>query len=119
METDGPRPFYGLLASCVGASVWFTWQIVPIAFVTVVWAGCAWPGGISELSDDFWKGDRPRQGRLREARRPEGVGAVKAIASAPTAGGTGYSLNDVSPYGRIHGSDGKGHGGLAGCGDGR
>jgi len=32
-------PFYGFLASCVGASVWFIWQIVPIAVVTVVWAG--------------------------------------------------------------------------------
>jgi hypothetical protein len=26
---------------------------------------------------------------------PKGIGAIKAIASAPTAGGTGYSLNDV------------------------
>ncbi len=32
-------PFYGLLASCLSAGVWFIWQIVPIAVVTVVWMG--------------------------------------------------------------------------------
>ncbi len=42
-QTDR-RPFYGLLASCVGASVWFTWQIVPIAVITVVWAGLCLAG---------------------------------------------------------------------------
>ncbi len=37
-------PFYGLLASCVGATIWFIWQIVPIAVVTVAWAGLCLAG---------------------------------------------------------------------------
>lgn len=37
-------PFYGLLASCVGATTWFIWQIVPIAVVTVAWAGLCLAG---------------------------------------------------------------------------
>lgn len=32
-------PFYGLMASCIGATVFFVWQTVSIAVVTVVWAG--------------------------------------------------------------------------------
>jgi len=32
-------PFYGLLASCAAAGVFFVWQIVPIAIVSIVWAG--------------------------------------------------------------------------------
>jgi len=29
----------GIIASCAGAMVWFVWQTVPIAVVTVAWAG--------------------------------------------------------------------------------
>ncbi|MCX5908473.1 MAG: hypothetical protein NTY64_15135 [Deltaproteobacteria bacterium] len=32
-------PFYGFLSSCITAAFFFSWQIVPIAAVTVVWAG--------------------------------------------------------------------------------
>lgn len=32
-------PFYGFLVSCVTATVFFSWQIVPIAVITVVWGG--------------------------------------------------------------------------------
>jgi|GEM_PF-3549556 len=38
-KSPGRLPFYGLLASCICAGVWFIWQIVPIAVVTVAWAG--------------------------------------------------------------------------------
>ena len=37
-------PFYGFLASCVAATIWFIWQIVPIAAITVVWAGLCLAG---------------------------------------------------------------------------
>jgi O-antigen ligase len=41
LEPWNPRtlPFYGFLASCLTALVFFSWQIVPIAAVTIVWAG--------------------------------------------------------------------------------
>jgi O-antigen ligase len=39
LATRNGIPFYGLLASCITALVFFSWQIVPIAAVTVVWAG--------------------------------------------------------------------------------
>lgn len=38
-QSTDPIPCLGLLASCIGASVFFPWQIVPIAIITALWAG--------------------------------------------------------------------------------
>lgn len=39
-----PIPLFGLTASCAAATVWFVWQIVPIAVITVAWAGICLTG---------------------------------------------------------------------------
>lgn len=36
-------PFYGALASCITSMAFFSWQIVPIAIVTIVWVGLCLP----------------------------------------------------------------------------
>jgi len=39
-----PIPLFGFIASCAAATVWFVWQIVPIAVITVAWAGLCLAG---------------------------------------------------------------------------
>jgi len=39
-----PIPLFGLSASCAAATVWFVWQIVPIAVITVAWVGLCLAG---------------------------------------------------------------------------